>query len=103
MTERRARDFEEAFGPEGIWVALLNRSDGYLTTEVGCEPDSRYRVTDYWNSHVGFEAFRQRFATDVERFSRLLLAEGVVESETLLGSFYEDLPGADNGDDLVPA
>ena len=103
MTERKAREFEEAFGPEGIWVVLLSRSTGYRKTEVRCEEGSRYRVTDYWNSHLEFEAFRQRFATELERFSRLVLAEGLVESETLLGAFYEDWPGADNGDDLVPA
>ncbi len=103
MTERKVRDFEETFGPEGFWVTLLNRSDGYLKTEVECETDSRFRVKDYWSSHVEFEAFRQWFAGEVERFSRLMLAEGVVESETLLGAFYEDWPGADNGDDLVPA
>ena len=103
MTERKARDFEEAFGPEGIWVTLLNRSDGYLKTEVECDPGSRCRVRDYWSSHLEFEAFRQRFAAELERFSRLIVAEGVVEGETLLGAFYEDSPGADNGDDLVPA
>jgi len=103
VTERKAREFEKAFGPEGIWVVLLNRSKGYLKTEVECEPGSRYRVTDYWGSHLEFEAFRERFAAEVERFSRLLQTEGVVENETLLGAFYEDLPGAGNGDDLVPA
>ena len=103
MTERKASEFEEAFGPEGIWVVLLSRSTGFLETEVRCEEGSRYRVTDYWSSHLEFEAFRQRFSADVERFSRLILAEGLVESEALLGAFYEDWPGADKGDDLVPA
>ncbi len=103
MTERKVRDFEETFGPEGFWVELLSRSDGYLKTEVQGEAGSRYRVRDYWASHVEFEAFRQCFAADVEKLSRLLESEGIVESELLLGAFYEDRPGEDNGDDLVPA
>ena len=103
MTERRAGDFAETFGPEGVWVELLNRSDGYWKTEVKRESDSRFRVTDYWSSHWEFEAFRRRFAADVERLARLLESEGIVASELLLGAFYDDEPGEDNGDDLVPA
>jgi hypothetical protein len=101
VTERKVRDFEETFGPEGVWVELLSRSDGYRKTGVERESGSRFRVTDYWDSHLDFEAFRRLFAADVKKFARLL--EDVVESELLLGVFYEDQPGEDNGDDLVPA
>jgi hypothetical protein len=62
-----------------------------------------YTVFDFWKSHVDFESFRERFAADVDRFRRLLLADGVVKRELMLGSFYESDPGPQDDSGLVPA
>ena len=62
-----------------------------------------YTVLDFWKSHVDFESFRERSAADVDRFRRLLLVDGVVKRELMLGSFYESDPGPQDDSGLVPA
>ena len=103
--EGRQAEFEKLFEPTGFWQVLLGRSKGYLKTEIRCESQTRrrYRVFDYWDSHFDFEDFRRMHAADIEQFGQWVRAEGLVEKELLLGSFYEERPGADDGDDLVPA
>jgi hypothetical protein len=59
---------------------------------VESQAERRYRVLDRWASHQSFESFREGNQIEYERFSRLIASEGLVERETVLGSFYEDGP-----------
>jgi len=97
------RSFEKVFGPDGIWPELLRRSDGYVKTELRLQSgaERRYRAFDYWNSHLGFERFREQYQAECEKLSRLIAREEWIEREFLLGSFYIDESDADEG--LVPA
>jgi hypothetical protein len=92
------------FGPGGIWSELLRRGEGYIETQVehefGAEAERQYRVRDFWVGHRGFEIFRERLAEELEEFGRLLVAEGLVERQQLVGEYYEKDPGDD--DELVP-
>ncbi|MDP9158612.1 MAG: hypothetical protein M3O09_00065 [Acidobacteriota bacterium] len=76
---------------------------GYIDTEV--EPEARterrYRVKDFWKSHTSFEAFRVRFAAKYEKLNQLIVAEGLVERQQLVGEYCVD--DGTNGDDLVSA
>ena len=103
VAEGREEDFRKIFGPEGIWFDLLRRSAEYLGTDcrLEVEAERRFRVLDYWLSHESFEDFRQRFQLEYEKFSRLIASEGLVERETLLGSFYRGDSDLDEGIDLV--
>jgi hypothetical protein len=76
---------------------------GYIATEVRCESpaERRYRVLDSWTSHRGFEIFREKSATEYERFDRLISAEGLVQTQEVVGTYYVDESG--DGDDLVSA
>jgi hypothetical protein len=98
----RHADFEVVFGSAGIWAELLGRVAGYIGTEVRCESsvERRFRVLDFWISHRSFELFREMFVAECDRFNRLVSAEGLVESQEVVGTYYED--GSD-GDDLVSA
>ena len=91
------------FGPSGIWKEFLGRVDGFIGTEIRCESDveGRYRVLDFWTSHWKFEAFRERFAAEYERFNQLVLAEGLVQRQEIVGTYYETDGGG--GDESVPA
>jgi hypothetical protein len=75
--------------------------EGYVDTELRCESpaEGRYRVLDFWNSHRQFEVFRERFAAEYERFNQLVSAEGLVDRQEVVGTYYE----SSDGDDLVPA
>jgi hypothetical protein len=97
------RNFAKVFGADGLWSELLRRSDEYLRTELRAEPgaERRYRTFDYWESHLGFERFREQYQADCDKLSRLIANEEWIEREILLGSFYVD--ESDEGTDLVPA
>ena len=101
----RERDFERIFGPEGIWPEFLRRSGHYLGTELWLrsKTERRFRLKDYWRSHVGFEAFRAIHQLDCDRLNQLIAREELVVREEFLGAFYADDPGSDEGDDLVPS
>ena len=96
ITDGRRADFEAAFAIGGTWAALLFQADGYLLTEISCElPESgQYRVKDFWSWHRSFEIFRARFQAEFERFENWLRSDGIVKSEQLLGTYYEE-PGED--------
>jgi heme-degrading monooxygenase HmoA len=61
--ERRA-DFEAAYGPDGLWVALFRQADGYLGTELLREVGGacRYVTIDRWSSRGAYDSFRLRHA-----------------------------------------
>ncbi|HEV3039294.1 MAG TPA: hypothetical protein VHA33_16075 [Candidatus Angelobacter sp.] len=83
---------------------MLKRSKQYLGTTLRQESkaERRYKIFDYWQSHVDFEEFRERYREACERFSLLIANEGLVEREVLLGSFYTAGSDWDEGTDLVP-
>ena len=89
------------FGPTGIWRELLGRMSGYLDSELRCESlaERKYRALDFWTSHSKFESFRERFAAEYDRFNQLVSAEGLVERQEVVGTYYE----SSEGDGLIPA
>jgi heme-degrading monooxygenase HmoA len=101
----REEAFEQIFGPVGDWVELLSSSAGYRGSELKLESQTerQYQVRDFWQSHLHFERFRSQAAEELAEFAGRLVRDGIVEKEIVLGSFYEDEPGAGEGDDLVSA
>jgi len=99
----RQADFEVVFGPDGIWKELLSKARWYLDTEIECESpvEGRYRVRDFWKLHLDFEDFRERFVVECEKFDRLMVAEGLIQKQQLVGEYY--LGEGSDGDDLVSA
>jgi len=98
------RDFAIIFGSDGLWCGLLRRhAPGFLVSELVVMSDQRYRVRDYWTSHLEFEAFRDWRQDEVEQFRDWLASKEMVEHETVLGSFYLDDSDWDEGAGLVSA
>ncbi len=86
------------------WPRLLRSSEGYVRTELVREVgfDTRYRVTDVWQSHYGFEAFREQHREELKRFQEAIRADGIVVTETQLGAYYGPGDDSDEGA-LAPA
>ncbi len=103
VSEGRQRDFERIFGPAGIWPEFLGRSRQYLVSELRLKSktERRFTLKDYWESHLGFEAFRAIHQLDCDRFDQLIAREELVIREEFLGAFYLDDSESDEGDDLV--
>jgi heme-degrading monooxygenase HmoA len=79
--------FEKAYGPEGVWVRLFSKADGYLRTELhrDLEVPGRYITVDFWKSEAAFQAFRARFVAEFDELDAR--CEELTEAETPLGSF----------------
>lgn len=82
------RQFEEAYGPDGVWAGFFNRGRGYLGTELlrDIGTSGRYVTVDRWDSREAFEAFREERAAEYETIDRQ--CEALTESETPVGSFF---------------
>jgi hypothetical protein len=97
--------FERIFGPEGIWPEFLKRSRQYLGSmlHLQSQAERRFRLQDYWISHLGFEAFRRIHQLDCDKLEQFIRREELVLREELLGAFYIDDPELGEGDELVPS
>lgn len=98
------KDFALIFGPEGVWSKLVQScADGYAGSELIAVEPHCYSVRDYWRSHWEFEAFRRRCQDQIELFRKWVAAKELIEHEELLGLFYLDEHGFDEGTGLVSA
>jgi heme-degrading monooxygenase HmoA len=90
--EFRAREgceseFEQAYGPHGIWATLFQEGQGFLGTELlhdAADPQ-RYITIDRWTSRSEYLAFRRRWAAEYEAID--IRCAALTESEAALGSF----------------
>ncbi|HSS68299.1 MAG TPA: hypothetical protein VLK34_07080 [Nocardioidaceae bacterium] len=86
--------FEAAYGPDGPWIDLFARADGYLGTElyqpVGGAADATNWITgDQWADRRDWEHFLATWQTDYDALDRQL--EGIALDETEL--FAGDVDG----------
>ena len=79
--------FEEAYGPNGVWVQFFRRGDGFLGTEL-LRDDTvarRYLAIDRWTTAAAYETFRQRHFDEYQTIDRQ--CETLTEYEGRLGTF----------------
>ena len=83
----RMTDFETAYGPEGTWVQLFRRADGYVRTELlrDRRDPNRFVTIDFWQSASHWESFRALFSDDFEQLDAE--CEELTSSETEIGRF----------------
>lgn len=80
-------DFERMYGPQGDWVQLFQKSEGYLGTELhhDISEELRYVTADYWVSQAARDAFRGQFAQEFRELDQY--CETLTEREIFLGDF----------------
>jgi hypothetical protein len=83
---------------------MLQSATGFLKSELVCESrvERKYRLWDFWKSHIEFEDFRVAQQQAIEEVSQLNALRELVIREVQLGAFYLDEPG-DEWIDLTPA
>jgi heme-degrading monooxygenase HmoA len=83
---------------------MLRGAKGFLKSELFRESrvERRYRLWDFWRSHLQFEAFRAAQQQPIEELAQLNRSRELVLREVQLGAFYIDEPGED-WTDLTPA
>jgi ribosomal-protein-alanine N-acetyltransferase len=82
----KRREFEEAYGPEGIWAQFFRQGEGYIRTELHVDPKSpgRYFTLDFWESSAGFEDFKQKYPAEYRAIDAK--CESLTTEEKFLGS-----------------
>lgn len=80
-----AAEFERIYSPDGPWVKLFRRSEGYLGTQLSHDPGHphHYLTLDRWASSRDYEAFLTRWKSEYKNLDKE--CEGLTERETLLG------------------
>jgi heme-degrading monooxygenase HmoA len=79
--------FARIYGPDGDWVRLFRRAEGYLGTELYRDRDrpGRFLTVDRWRGEAAFRAFRERFAAEFEDLDGR--CEALTEQEAHVGDF----------------
>ena len=80
--------FLKIYGPEGKWVQLFKKADGYIRTYLyqDIEDDERFVTVDCWKSKRHRDNFRIEFSREFDHLDDL--AEKYTAHEISLGEFY---------------
>lgn len=80
-------EFENAYGPHGVWTDLFNRVNGYLGTSLlkEIDNDNIYIAVDRWDSRETFQSFKARYLSDYNAIDKHF--EDITEFEIKLGEF----------------
>ncbi len=56
-----AEEFEQAYGPRGVWFEFFQKGEGYAGTQLlkDSEKANGYVTLDYWDSQKQFDEFSQ--------------------------------------------
>lgn len=89
---RNDAEFRRHYAPDGSWVQLFRRADGWLETLL-LEDRSvagRYVTVDRWESYEAFAVFRRRYEREFEALDEE--CEALTIGESSLGAFTETDP-----------
>ena len=77
--------FEQVYGPDGLWAKFFRNSADYIGTELFRSVADPYRFTtlDVWRSRTAYEGFRKTYATEYAHLDQW--CERLVEHERTLG------------------
>jgi len=80
-------EFERLYGPDGDWVQLFRKVDGYIATDLyrDIANPGRYVTTDFWRSKEARDRSRQEFAAEFAALDKR--GDLLTEQENFLGDF----------------
>ncbi len=82
-----ANEFEDAYGPKGVWVGLFTSGKGYRKTELlkTIDRPHHYVTMDYWESREEAELFRKKHSAEYEALD--VKCKRYTRREVCLGAF----------------
>lgn len=85
----REEEFLRAYAPDGAWVRLFARGEGYLGTLLLQDRAQlrRFVTVDRWRSAEAHDAFKRAFAAEYAQLDRQ--CEPLCERELSLGEYWE--------------
>ena len=90
----REKEFELAYGPQGVWAQLFEQAEDFLGTELQSLPKGRrrYLTIDRWTSQAAHETFLRDHRPEYDEIDQQ--CGELTEQERPLGNFTA---GDDNG------
>ncbi len=87
VEEDQTEAFRRIYGPDGDWVQLFLRAEGYVRTELYQDLDhpTRFVTTDFWTSRKARDAFREKFRAEFKELDAR--CEALTIEECCLGDF----------------
>lgn len=87
VVEDQIESFRRVYGPDGDWVQLFLRAEGYLRTELyqNVETPTRFVTTDFWTSKTARDTFREKYRAEFEELDER--CEALTIEERCLGDF----------------
>ena len=81
------KEFEKAYGPNGLWAQLFARNQGFIATELNrdLKDPHRYLTLDLWASRDAFERFKAEHQSEYQVLDQQ--CEALTDQETELGRF----------------
>ena len=79
--------FKKVYGPQGEWVQLFRKADGYIATDLhqDISNSKRFITVDFWNTKHDRDKFRVQFSEEFRMLDER--CENYTEWEKLLGDF----------------
>jgi heme-degrading monooxygenase HmoA len=89
VREESVEEFQAAYGPQGSWVKLFERAEGYLGTVLlrSDQASNKFLTIDQWEDDASYKRFRQQFAAEYAELDARLA--GLTLSETRIGAFEQ--------------
>lgn len=87
VKENYRAEFEKIYGPEGDWVKLFRKAEGYIATDLHQDmsnPD-RFITVDFWKTKEDRDKFRALFSEEFNTIDDR--GENFTEDEKSLGEF----------------
>ncbi|WP_263376832.1 antibiotic biosynthesis monooxygenase family protein [Granulicella aggregans] len=89
VREESVEEFQAAYGPQGSWVKLFERAEGFLGTVLlrSDQAQNKFLTIDRWKDVASYKNFRQIFAAEYAELDAQL--DKLTISETRIGAFEE--------------
>ena len=80
-------EFLRAYGPDGEWVKLFSKAQGYVETVLlrDAEDSERYVTIDYWESKIARDRFRKKYSAEFATLDEE--CEAFTQKEEFIGDF----------------
>jgi hypothetical protein len=82
---QQLEQFEQVYGPDGLWAKLFRKSGDFVGTELfRCTTHPhRFITLDVWRSRSAYDGFRKAFAGEFSQLDEW--CERLIEHERTLG------------------
>jgi heme-degrading monooxygenase HmoA len=87
VEESALEEFLDAYCPEGEWVRLFEKAEGYFETELLSDEEDplRYVTIDRWRTKEYRDSFREKFAVEFAELDER--CESLTVEEKFIGDF----------------